>query len=208
MQMYKVFNNASLIIINSKAIYNENNLKNLRIDNEKDMKSFTEMLISKKITTDTLLYSDNENQLFELFKSQFKIIYAAGGVVNKPIGEDGKLLLFIKRLGFWDFPKGKIEKGEDPATAAIREVMEETSIDKLKIEKELPSTWHIYEHKGRWILKKTHWYEMTTSSKKIPHPQTEEDIEIAEWRNFHEAAELMNQSYRSLKEGFKEYFIY
>jgi len=108
--MYKVFNNGSLIIINSKAIYNENNLMNLRIDNEKDMIAFTEKIFSKKITVDTLLYSDNENQLFELFKSQFKIIYAAGGVVNKPISEGDKLILLIKRLGYWDFPKGKIEK--------------------------------------------------------------------------------------------------
>ncbi|PLX03656.1 MAG: NUDIX hydrolase [Marinilabiliales bacterium] len=208
MQMYKVFNNGSLIIINSKAIYNENNLMNLRIDNEKDMIAFTEKIFSKKITVDTLLYSDNENQLFELFKSQFKIIYAAGGVVNKPISEGDKLILLIKRLGFWDFPKGKIEKGEDPAMAAIREVIEETSIDKLQIKKELPSTWHIYELKGKWVLKKTYWYEMTTSSKNIPSPQTEEDIEIAEWRISDEAEELMNQSYRSLKEGFKEYFNY
>lgn len=206
--MYKVFNNASLIIINSKAIYNENNFQNLRIDSKEDMQSFTEKLFSRQITVDTLLYSDNEKRLFELFKSQFKTIYAAGGIVNKLSSEDKKLILFIKRLGYWDFPKGKIEKGENPATAAIREVMEETSIDKLKIEKELPSTWHIYEHKGHWILKKTYWYEMASTSEKIPCPQTEEEIEIAEWRSFDKAEELLNQSYRSLKEGFKEYFNY
>jgi len=206
--MYKVFNNASLIIINSKAIYTENKYNSFRIDSEKDIQPFIEKIFSKQLNFDTLLYADNENRLFELFKSQFKVIYAAGGIVNNRNSDNNRLVLFIKRSGYWDFPKGKIEKREEPTKAAIREVMEETSIDKLKIEKELPSTWHIYEHKGHWILKKTYWYEMTTSSKKIPHPQIEEDIEIAEWRNFHEAAELMNQSYRSLKEAFKEYFNY
>lgn len=204
--MYKVFNNASLIIINSKAIYTENKYKSFRIDSEKDILSFTEKIFSKRLNVDTILYADNENQLFELFKSQFKVIYAAGGIVNSRNSKNQRLVLFIKRLGYWDFPKGKIEKGEEPTTAAIREIMEETSVDKLTIERELPSTWHIYKHKGQWILKKTYWYEITSSSNKNPCPQTEEDIEIAEWRNFDEAEKLLNKSYRSLKEGFKEYF--
>lgn len=208
MQMYKVFNKSSLIIVNSSDICTDNRYKHFRIDSEADMRIFCDKIISDNITNDTQIYSDDENRLFELFKSQFKVIYAAGGIVIKNISHDDKLVLFIKRLGYWDFPKGKIEKGEEPAQAAIREVKEETSIDKLEITKQLPSTWHIYEYKDEWVLKKTFWYEMVSSSNKNLNPQTEEDIEIAEWRNYHEAEELLNQSYRSLKEGFKEYFNY
>jgi 8-oxo-dGTP pyrophosphatase MutT (NUDIX family) len=35
--------------------------------------------------------------------------------------------------GHWDFPKGHVEKGEDEIQTALRELKEETGIDKVKI---------------------------------------------------------------------------
>jgi len=46
----------------------------------------------------------------------------------------GPLLLLARRLknahlgGFWEFPGGRIELGESPADAAVREVREETNV--------------------------------------------------------------------------------
>ena len=118
-----------------------------------------------------------ENGLNKL-KKTFKLIYAAGGLIKK---EDK--FLFIYRLKKWDLPKGKLDIGESPEEAGIRECEEECGISKLKIIKELPSTYHIYKYKGSFALKKTFWYEMLTEHNGILIPQLEENIEKVEWYN-------------------------
>ena len=48
--------------------------------------------------------------------------------------EDGKpLYLLLKHRTYWGFPKGGIEAGEDPLQSAIRELKEETSIEKIEV---------------------------------------------------------------------------
>jgi len=54
--------------------------------------------------------------------------YSAGGIVLNPSGE--LILVQSKRLA-WSFPKGKIHLGEDPLSAAKREIKEETGLDAL-----------------------------------------------------------------------------
>ena len=39
--------------------------------------------------------------------------------------------LLLRVYNYWDFPKGIIEKGENPVEAAIREVAEETTLNNL-----------------------------------------------------------------------------
>lgn len=101
----------------------------------------------------------------------FRSAPAAGGLIVY----DGKIVA-IKRNGIPDLPKGHIEVGESPETAALREVTEETGIANLKIVRELPSTWHCYLLNGKWTIKKTSWYQMTTSEEIRPVPQQEEGI--------------------------------
>ena len=40
--------------------------------------------------------------------------------------------LLLRAFGYWDFPKGLVEPGEDPRAAAIREVEEETGLGGLE----------------------------------------------------------------------------
>ena len=109
-------------------------------------------------------------------RKAFKLIYAAGGVIEK----DNKYL-FIYRLKTWDLPKGKLDMGESPEEAGIRECEEECGITKLTITKELPSTYHIYKYKGGFALKKIFWYAMKTEHTGILVPQIEEKIERVDW---------------------------
>ena len=53
------------------------------------------------------------------------IIRAAGGVVVR-----GKKILFIKKNGRWEFPKGRLKKRANRKKTAIREISEETGIKK------------------------------------------------------------------------------
>ncbi len=109
----------------------------------------------------------------------FKVMYAAGGLIENSDNE----FLFIYKRGYWDLPKGKIDKNEKIEDAAIRECMEETGISDLKINENLALTFHIFQQKEEWILKITQWFLMHTDYKKPLLPQAEEGIEKAEWLN-------------------------
>ena len=120
--------------------------------------------------------SDSIDKGFDKLKKTFKLIYAAGGLI-----ENNNKYLFIFRLKKWDLPKGKLDMGESPEEAAIRECEEECGITKLTILNELPSTYHIYKYKGSFAIKKIFWYTMSTKYNGILVPQIEEKIEKVEW---------------------------
>ncbi len=111
------------------------------------------------------------------FLSQFDLIEAAGGIVRS---SEGKLLL-IYRLGHWDLPKGKIEDGEAPDLAAVREVQEETGVSVFSSLSFFDTTYHTYRSgKGKRIVKRTYWYHMEASEQPLV-AQSEEGIESAIW---------------------------
>ena len=106
----------------------------------------------------------------------FTPIEAAGGLIE----EDGRIL-FILRNGLWDLPKGKVEAKEATDAAALREVEEECGL-KASIDTKLGETWHTYPHKGKNMLKCTHWYKMApTEENQELAPQLEEGITEIKW---------------------------
>lgn len=58
---------------------------------------------------------------------------SAGVVVVRKTPE-GWLFLLLRAFNHWDFPKGMVEEGEEPLTAAIREVREESLIADLNFQ--------------------------------------------------------------------------
>jgi 8-oxo-dGTP pyrophosphatase MutT (NUDIX family) len=96
-------------------------------------------------------------------------------------------------------PKGKIEKREIVLNAAIREVSEETAVADLIVTKPLPTTYHIYNANGKYKLKLTHWYLMKTTYEGALVPQTEENIQKAEWKTAIEIPELLDNAYENIK---------
>jgi 8-oxo-dGTP pyrophosphatase MutT (NUDIX family) len=56
---------------------------------------------------------------------------SAGVVVVREM-DDGARLLLLRAYRNWDFPKGQVEPGEDPLSAAIRETREEAGVDDLE----------------------------------------------------------------------------
>jgi 8-oxo-dGTP pyrophosphatase MutT (NUDIX family) len=134
------------------------------------------LLEKNNAVTSVVLYADDPEQIWTDFVSCFQVLEAAGGYVTNPQGE---LLVFYRR-GSWDMPKGKIDPGETPAIAAVREVSEETGLQQLQLGPLLTETWHTYRQKDERILKKTWWFRIQTSDTAVT-PQTEEDIEQIQW---------------------------
>jgi 8-oxo-dGTP pyrophosphatase MutT (NUDIX family) len=119
------------------------------------------------------------SERFEKFAASFKMIEAAGGIVRQHSSQGPLLMIF--RRGKWDLPKGKIDAGESPEAAAIREVREECGISKLTITGNAGSLFHLYELKGKWVIKKTWWYRMLCTDNSSLQPEITEDITEAIW---------------------------
>lgn len=133
---------------------------------------------------------------FKEFFSTHKYIEAAGGMVER----EGKYL-FIKRNGLWDIPKGKLDKGEKPAEAAVREIEEECGLIAPIIKEHLIDTWHTYVHKGKNVLKRTYWYWLDEGSEKAPLvPQEEEGITEVGYKGESEFEEIISNTYLSIIE--------
>lgn len=135
-----------------------------------------------------------ESELVNYF-SDHKFIEAAGGLVDWQ-----NKYLFIKRLGFWDIPKGKLDLGETPEEAAVREVVEECGEMNIRIEKHLVDTWHTYIQKDKKYLKKTYWYKMNCFDEKLHLvPQTEENITEVKFFEKENLSEILERTYPSIK---------
>lgn len=55
----------------------------------------------------------------------------SAGIVILRFVEGKPYYLLLRAYNYWDFPKGEVKPGEDPLSAAIREVKEETSLEGL-----------------------------------------------------------------------------
>ena len=63
----------------------------------------------------------------------------------------------------------------------MREVQEETGLQKVKLSSPLIVTYHTYHEGTRFVLKESHWYTMHAGKDQALTPQTEEDITQITW---------------------------
>lgn len=132
-------------------------------------------------------------------KSQFKVVKAGGGIVEK-----GDKILLIYRKGKWDLPKGKLEKKEGKEEGALREVEEECNV-KVRRTGKIGHTWHTYVRNGKKHLKKTYWYRMECLDDSQMKPQLEESITEVRWMDEKGTRQAMVNSYRSIRHVIKKY---
>lgn len=208
--MYKVFFNDSSIVIASEMKKSSNNNISYRIDfgSYSAVNQIIYDIEHASESSEYLIYNPEILQLWNYFRSRFVEISAAGGLVRNDAGN----FLFIKRLGFWDLPKGKIEKNETPASAAVREVEEECGLSGLQIVRQLESTFHIYRSPflnfpDNLVLKETKWFLMSYSVNETPVPQKDEDIEEVRWFALSEFEIPLSNTYRSLYEFLEKTLI-
>ena len=163
------------------------------------LKLMTEKKLKKTYSVTFTL--KNKKKVIKYLKKKFKVIKAAGGIVQN----NENKILFIYRLGKWDLPKGKKDKGEKIKDCAVREVEEETNT-KVKIIKRNCTTWHTYTRYKKFILKKTVWYKMKCIDDSKMKGQKKEKIEKVRWMENKIINEILINSFKSLSYVVKKYF--
>lgn len=146
------------------------------------------------------IFGEDAKQIRKILFTDYKKIKAAGGLVFNQRGE----ILMIFRRHMWDLPKGKLDPGEKKKIAAMREINEETGVQKLRILKKLTKTWHTYRLENNVkILKVTHWYLMITDDQSELIPQAEEGIEIVKWVKVDQLEDKLKKTYATIAEVIK-----
>jgi 8-oxo-dGTP pyrophosphatase MutT (NUDIX family) len=201
--MIKIFYNNKVLTI-SEVSLDDNSVTKIDFSDKEAVIN----AINNFINLDNLfllnIFGTDEQIILKELSLNFKVINAAGGLVRDSTNK----ILFIKRLGFWDLPKGKLEKGESIDVAAIREVCEECGINDvdLKIIMPLTNAFHIYKLNEKVILKNTHWFLMSFVGKYPLTPQTEEDITEIIWVEKEDLSDVLVESYPSIRQVFDGFY--
>ncbi|MFO7934234.1 MAG: NUDIX domain-containing protein [Bacteroidales bacterium] len=177
--MYKVFFKDRTVYFGddfSKA-FEKNKGLFYRYNNIQELNELVEVFFALKQISNLYIFHEDMLSLIEEFKSCFRFVEAGGGLV---FDSEGRFLV-IKRNGIWDLPKGKLEPGEDFASAALRETGEETGLEGIEIGQPIISTYHTYQQEGERFLKKTRWFEMVYKGKASPVLQSKEGITESVW---------------------------
>lgn len=105
---------------------------------------------------------------------------AAGGIVLC-----GGYALLIRKHGQWDIPKGKTKKGEPPERCAVREIAEETGLDKvlLSVRRPLCRSSYISYYSGKPFNKTVDWFllDYAGSLSDPLMPDISENIDLCAW---------------------------
>lgn len=186
------FNHSKLLVTN-----NENTDRagfGLILDNEEATFAFRmnpHYMFDADFDKNILAITPNVTEFVESLFDFAEGIVAAGGIVANGNNE----ILIMYRRGFWDLPKGKVDKGEKIIAAAKREVEEETAVKVNNVSGEPVKTYHCYTLKNRNIIKETYWYEMQVAGTPPLFPQYEEDIELAIWADYTKIISLKEDFY-------------
>ncbi|MEZ5016859.1 MAG: NUDIX domain-containing protein [Flavipsychrobacter sp.] len=153
-------------------------------------------LLEKVNIKGVLLEDVSSKDLRESFYSIYKPVHAGGGVV---LNEKGAVLMIFRR-GKWDLPKGKLDDGESIEECSVREVVEETGLEKVKLGEKICDTYHIYSQNNKNLLKCTAWYKMKGTIHDNPVPQADEGIKEVKWVLEKDLAPYVFKSYAAIRE--------
>jgi 8-oxo-dGTP diphosphatase len=108
----------------------------------------------------------------------FRKILAAGGILIGKGANEGRIAIVRRRRYGREIslPKGKIKKGETEASAALREVREETGFE-AKIKKYAGSTHYLVGN----VPKVVSYFLMRAKGEEAVGSRDEEEVEAVEW---------------------------
>lgn len=123
---------------------------------------------------------------------------AAGGLVLC-----GGRALLIRKHGQWDIPKGKKKKKEEPERCALREVAEETGLDRdqLSIRRKFCRSSYITYYASKPVNKTVDWFLMDYAGSLEDRltPDLGENIDMCVWVPLDELPERMRTARKYLR---------
>lgn len=135
-----------------------------------------------------------------------KQLYSAGIITYTK--EDHEILYLILQYGagHWDFPKGKLEKGETKQEAALRELMEETGLT-AQLDNNFEETFqYIFTDYDQQLAQKTvYFFVGKTQSKSVTLSHEHTDYK---WLPYNDALEqLTYDNAKKLLEKAHQYIL-
>ncbi|HRI01786.1 MAG TPA: NUDIX domain-containing protein [Saprospiraceae bacterium] len=207
MQIYKIYLNERTLVLADLEFAQSPTAKEFDLihsysGQKKSLFQYLDLMEkSGKIQQILLWYSEPEKIMKDLKEICIKI-KAAGGIIEDL--EQSKILI-MKRRGFYDLPKGKLDDNEKYKQAAIRECQEETGLQQLTLKEGLLTTYHIYRDRDhKRCLKKTKWFHLIGSAQETLIPQTTEDITELFW-TYPEDVSALKPIYKSVLECFEQF---
>ena len=200
--MHKIYFEKRSIMICSphEAALSDPNSVEFHLGDKLDIHALVGMFEASATLSRIYIPTSDVEHTYKRICAEFKEVNAAGGLVSNRRGD----FLLIRRDGLWDLPKGHQEAGEDISVTALREVQEETGVDKLQLRDLICVTDHCYRRNDIWHLKHTWWYDMLYTDPVDLTPQREEDITTAAWVAKSSLPPYLKNTYPSIAEVFRE----
>jgi len=200
--MYRIFHGKHRIYLSKKESHIAKYKPDFIFKKPKEEQIKEALKVSKKATKPLkILLLGDPDKILKKVVCEFKYQIAAGGIVHNAKGK----ILLMKRLGKWDLPKGKLDKGETIEECALREIDEETGAKELSVTSSFAETYHTYYRNEKWVIKHTHWYLVDCKKHKNISPQEEEDIESVEWVKFKNINITKIDTYPAIRWLLKKY---
>ena len=200
--MHRIYFEKRCIIICSpdEQALSDPNAVEFHFGGEVGLRSLVAMFEASGSLARVYIPTDDTAGMYRRVCAQFREVDAAGGLVSNQRGD----YLLIQRGGLWDLPKGHREADEDIELTALREVQEETGVDRLELRGLICVTDHCYLRDGVWHLKHSWWYDMRYTDPVDLTPQREEDITRAAWVARSSLPSFLKNTYPSILEVFRE----